>query len=473
MAYTIYNTDGTVLSTIAVGDVDNYSTSLELIGKNVNNYGEYYNNNLVKLLTNFASAENDPPTSPQTGQLWYNKSEKQLKIYDTSIGTFKSVAGAIVSGAPPLTYSTGSTGTIWFDEPNGQLSIWNGQRFLLVGPATSIGLGSFGILPASSPIRDQSNNVQKASLINSYGSYVGMITTSSFNMPPNSSTVYLAGTSRAGTTSSIVNGVTIFKDLEVFGKILINGWDVRSHPNVDLTSYYNITPFGTYTATMTTSSFSYTNTNYLAYTQANFEIAQSLARSFDYTDGVNYPSGSRASVTCIYNSEVSVRKFELRKLYSQQEYPYWEPTTEYSYSFTATTTSTVGQVRWLWTATTYTNIAYPEWNEVIRTDSTSDRLSGTSLNPINTGTTFYVKVTGGIPNTGFNISNPNPVTTLLPTGTFVLDSYGEWTTSSVITNIIQPVTTSVFYTYNFEFFATKTRSGSNHNRTLQFTGLRT
>jgi hypothetical protein len=31
----------------------------------------------------------------------------------------------------------------------------------------------------------------------------------------------------------------------------------------------------------------------------------------------------------------------------------------------------------------------------------------------------------------------------------------------------------VFYTYNFEFFATKTRSGSNHNRTLQFTGLRT
>jgi hypothetical protein len=292
-------------------------------------------------------------------------------------------------------------------------------------------------------------------------------------MPPNSSTVYLAGTSRAGSTSSIVNGVTIFKDLEVLGNILINGWNVRSHPNVDLTSYYNITPFGTYTATMTTSSFSYTNTNYLAYTQANFEIAQSLARSFDYTDGVNYPSGSRASVTCIYNSEVSVRKFELRKLYSQQEYPYWEPTTEYSYSFTATTTSTVGQVRWLWTATTYTNIAYPEWNEVIRTDSTSDRLSGTSLNPINTGTTFYVKVTGGIPNTGFNISNPNPVTTLLPTGTFVLDSYGEWTTSSVITNTIQPVTTSVFYTYSFEFFATKSRSGSNHNRTLQFTGLRT
>jgi hypothetical protein len=38
MAYTIYNNDGTVLSTIAVGDVDSYSTSLDLIGKNVNNF---------------------------------------------------------------------------------------------------------------------------------------------------------------------------------------------------------------------------------------------------------------------------------------------------------------------------------------------------------------------------------------------------------------------------------------------------
>jgi hypothetical protein len=80
MAYTIYNTDGTVLSTIAVGEVDNFSTSLDLIGKNVNNYGEYYNNNLVKLLTNFASVESEEPSQPQTGQLWYNKTEKQLKI---------------------------------------------------------------------------------------------------------------------------------------------------------------------------------------------------------------------------------------------------------------------------------------------------------------------------------------------------------------------------------------------------------
>jgi hypothetical protein len=352
MAYTIYNTDGTVLSTIAVGDVDNYSTSLELIGKNVNNYGEYYNNNLVKLLTNFASPENDPPTSPQTGQLWYNKSEKQLKVYDTSIGTFKSVAGAIVDGAPPLTYSTGSTGTIWFDEPNGQLSIWNGQRFLLVGPDTSRGLGSFGILPAPSPIRDQSNNVQKASLINSYGTYVGMITTSSFNMPPNSSTVYLAGTSRAGSTSSIVNGVTIFKDLEVFGKILINGWDVKDHPKTYLTAYYNITPYGSYLSTTTTSTFTTTGVaNKLAYDDANRAIAADLVKMFSTT---TYVTGSQVSVVCVYNTTTTVRKFELQSLFPPRVW--WEPLNNYAYSWTATTTSTVGQVTWLWSTSTNTNI---------------------------------------------------------------------------------------------------------------------
>ena len=66
MAYTIYNNDGTVLSTIAVGDVDSYSTSLDLIGKNVNNYGEYYNTNLVRLLTSFASPATNTKEPAQT-----------------------------------------------------------------------------------------------------------------------------------------------------------------------------------------------------------------------------------------------------------------------------------------------------------------------------------------------------------------------------------------------------------------------
>jgi hypothetical protein len=466
MAYTIYNNDGTVLSTIAVGEVDSYSTSLDLIGKNVNDYGEYYNNNLIRLLTSSAAPATEEPRSPQTGQLWFDKTAKRLKVYDGA--TFQPTYGSHVSGTQPVTTSTGD---FWYDTVNSQLKVWNGNSYNLVGPATSSLLGKFGILPAVVPLRDDNTKIaQKAGVINSYGSYVGLFTTSTFIMEQSSASIYISPGHGA---QGIRAGMTIFKDLEVFGSMYINGWNVRSHPNVDLTSYYNITPLGTYTATMTTSTFGYTNTNYVAYAAANHEIAQALARSFDYTDGVNYPTGSRVSVTCVYNSEVSVRKFELRRLYPQQDYPYWEPAVEYPYSFTATSTSTVGQVTWLWTGTTYTNVAYPQWNEVIRTDSTSTPLSGTSLNPINTGTTFYVKVSGGIPNTGFTISNPSPATSLLPTGTFVLDSDGYWSTSSVITNAIQPATTSVVYTYSFEFYATKFNDGSNHTRTLQFTGLRT
>ena len=349
MAYTIYNTDGTVLSTIAVGDVDNYSTSLELIGKNVNNYGEYYNNNLVKLLTNFASPENAPPTSPQTGQLWYNKSEKQLKVYDKTVG-FKNVAGAIVDGAPPLTYSTGSTGTIWFDEPNGQLSIWNGRQFLLVGPDYPRSLGSFGILPAPSPIRNQSNNVQKASLIYSYGTYHGLIAEQQFTMSASSSTIYLAGTGRAGTTSTIRTGVTLLQNLEVLGKIYINGWDVRDHPKTYLTAYYNITPYGQFTAT-STSSFGFTNTNYGIYTSTNFAIAQDLGKMFSTS---TYSPGSQVSVLCVNNTVTSVRKFELQEIYGPKR---WEPLNSYPYTWTSTTTATIGPaVSWLWTTATNTNI---------------------------------------------------------------------------------------------------------------------
>ena len=57
MAYNIYNSDGIILLTLSEGEVDDFSTSLNLVGKNSNNYGQYVNNNLVYLLTNFAAAE--------------------------------------------------------------------------------------------------------------------------------------------------------------------------------------------------------------------------------------------------------------------------------------------------------------------------------------------------------------------------------------------------------------------------------
>jgi hypothetical protein len=344
MAYTIYNNDGTVLSTIAIGEVDSYSTSLDLIGKNVNNYGEYYNNNLVKLLTSFASPDTEQPISPQVGQMWFDKTATRLKVYDGT--SFRPTYGSHVSGTQPATTSTGD---FWYDTVNSQLRVWNGTIYNLIGPATSSLLGKIGILPPTLPIRDDYTKVvQKVTLINSYGSYVGIITTSSFTMEASSSTIYLAGTSRQGLSTNIVSGVTLLNSLDVKGSIFIDGWNVKNHPNLDLTAYYPITPYGTYTATTTLSTFTTTGvTNKLAYDNANRDIAATLAKVFSTS---TYLQSSEVSVICSYNSEMSVRKFKLQNLYGAN---WWEPLSSYSYSWTSTTTAIVGpSVCWLWTSTT-------------------------------------------------------------------------------------------------------------------------
>ena len=52
MAYTINKTDGTELTTVTDGTL-NTDTTLQLIGRNYEGYGEAFNENLVKLLENF------------------------------------------------------------------------------------------------------------------------------------------------------------------------------------------------------------------------------------------------------------------------------------------------------------------------------------------------------------------------------------------------------------------------------------
>ncbi len=64
MAYTINKTDGSVVTTITDGTVDN-TTSVQLFGKSFSGFGEGLNENLVKLLEN--SAGTSAPSSPLKG----------------------------------------------------------------------------------------------------------------------------------------------------------------------------------------------------------------------------------------------------------------------------------------------------------------------------------------------------------------------------------------------------------------------
>ena len=108
MSYIINKTDGSVLTEIVDGTVDQTATDLTLIGKNSSSYGEFYNENLVHLLENFANT--NQPNNPITGQLWFDTNEGRLKIYDGN--GFKVSGGTIVT---PIIPSSISQGDLWID----------------------------------------------------------------------------------------------------------------------------------------------------------------------------------------------------------------------------------------------------------------------------------------------------------------------------------------------------------------------
>jgi len=141
MAYQINLTDGTPFATIADGTI-NTSSSMVLVGKNYAGYGEFLDGNFIHLLEN--SAAISPPGNPLTGQLWWDKSNNLLKVYNGS--TFKTISAATASTTQP---SSNVTGDLWYDITNQQLKVYNGSAFILVGPQSTGGGGTTGAVPAT------------------------------------------------------------------------------------------------------------------------------------------------------------------------------------------------------------------------------------------------------------------------------------------------------------------------------------
>jgi hypothetical protein len=131
MAYVINNTRGTAITTITDGTVDN-TTSVQLFGKSYSGFGEGLNENLVKLLEN--SASTSAPSAPLEGELWFDTSTDQLKVYDGS--SFKPTGGAKVSTTQP---TSPSAGDLWQDSTNSQLYFYTGSAWLLAGPVYTAG----------------------------------------------------------------------------------------------------------------------------------------------------------------------------------------------------------------------------------------------------------------------------------------------------------------------------------------------
>ena len=140
-SYTIKKSDASILVELAEGQTDNASSSLTLVGKNVYNFGQSQNNNLVHLLENFAF--NQPPASPTTGQLWFNTSNNSLNVFKNNNWGF--VPDMTVT--PPLeTNDTTETGALMFNSATGQLFVKNGSAYTLIGPTATPGYGQTQIV---------------------------------------------------------------------------------------------------------------------------------------------------------------------------------------------------------------------------------------------------------------------------------------------------------------------------------------
>jgi len=141
MAYTITLTDGAIFATIADGTI-NTDSSMTLVGKNWAGYGQFLDDNFIRLLEN--GSNTTAPGAPLTGQLWWNQTSGTMQVYNGT--TFKTIGGAAASSSAP---TSNVAGDLWYDTVNQQLNVYTGTAFIVVGPAYTPGTGTTGAIVAT------------------------------------------------------------------------------------------------------------------------------------------------------------------------------------------------------------------------------------------------------------------------------------------------------------------------------------
>ena len=131
MAYKINNTFGTQIVGLEDGTLDTTTTDLALFGKGYAGFGEKLNENLVKLLENFNNTS--APTNKITGQMWYDKSNKQINVYTGA--KWKPVGSTTNSATSP---TNAVLGDMWFDTTNSQLYVYSGTAWTLIGVVSNV-----------------------------------------------------------------------------------------------------------------------------------------------------------------------------------------------------------------------------------------------------------------------------------------------------------------------------------------------
>jgi hypothetical protein len=113
---------------------------MTLVGKNYAGYGQFINDDIIRLLQN--GANTTAPGAPLQGQLWYDQTTGTMKVYTGA--TFKVISGATASSTAPSVSTV--AGDLWYDSVNAQLNVYSGATWILVGPAYTGNTGVSGAI---------------------------------------------------------------------------------------------------------------------------------------------------------------------------------------------------------------------------------------------------------------------------------------------------------------------------------------
>lgn len=170
MAYQVNRFNGNFLVSVVDGTIDS-TTNLRFVGKNYAGYGQVQNENFLHLLENFAGSSQ--PSKPISGQLWYDSTDRKIKVYD---GTrFRLVGGATASATAPQGLSSGE---FWFDSLSQQLYCWTGSEFTLIGPESPNILGETSI--SALTVKDNGNENRTIARIKAGGTDIAVVSKDTF-----------------------------------------------------------------------------------------------------------------------------------------------------------------------------------------------------------------------------------------------------------------------------------------------------
>jgi hypothetical protein len=299
MAYTINLTDGSIFAVIPDGTV-NTSSSMTLIGKNYAGYGDFLDENFIHLLEN--GSNTTAPGAPLTGQLWWDKTNNLLKVYNGT--TFKTISAATASSSAP---TSNVTGDLWYDTTNQLLKVWTGSTFLTVGPSTVAGTGvqatnivdntstshpvvTFTVDGDTIAILSQDSAFTPQSSIVGWGS--GQQVKPGFNLSTAANTYLFQGTA---TDSQTLDGLDSTQFLRsdtngtLSGNLVVSGSvGVNSLINNNANGVGNIG-----------SASTYFNTVFATATRAQYaDVAERFAADDIYEAGTVVELGGSAEITC-------------------------------------------------------------------------------------------------------------------------------------------------------------------------------